>query len=318
MRAPSGAVAFGSYQGEVGDVDFAPGLVARAVRHKRWVYGAIVAEALYVGWAVVRLGYASKLFAFAYDANDKRIVSVASRLGPPGVARVGRSSRAAPAAAWSLGRDRVRFGARAGGGRSLSLAVGDVAADLAIDDGPPAITAICALEDPDAGSPGASLTEKGALLPARGTITIAGRAREVDALAAYDYTSGILQRRTAWRWAFFMGRDAAGAPVAMNLVGGFMGEAECAFFTADGVFPLGEGRFTTTKPLDPWSIETSCGAAKLRFQPEAEHAEEQNLGLVKSLFHQPVGTFSGEVRVGGRTFEIRDVLGVCEDQSVVW
>lgn len=293
--------------------------MTRALRHKRWVYGVVVAGDLYLGWAVVRLGYASKLFAFAYDASAKRIVSVASRLGPPGVARVGRSSRAAAVASWSLGRDRVRFGARRGGGRTLSLAVGEIAAELDIADGPPAITAICPLADPAAGAPGASLTEKGALLPARGSITIAGRTRDVgDALAAYDYTSGILQRRTAWRWAFFMGRDPSGAPVAMNLVGGFMGEAECAFFTADGVFPLGEGRFTMTKPLEPWSIETSCGAARLRFQPGAEHAEEQNLGLVKSVFHQPVGTFSGEVSAGGRTFEIRDVLGVCEDQSVVW
>ena len=49
----------------------------------------------------------------------------------------------------------------------------------------------------------------------------------LDGFGAYDYTSGILQRRTAWRWAFAMGRDTSGAPIAMNLVEGFMGEPAC-------------------------------------------------------------------------------------------
>jgi hypothetical protein len=48
------------------------------------------------------------------------------------------------------------------------------------------------------------------------------------------------------------------------------------------------------------------------------HSHRTNLGLVKSRFVQPAGAFSGSVRVAGRELELKDVLGVTEDQDSLW
>lgn len=317
----AGVPAFGSYRGAVSDVDFAPSPIERVLRQKRWVYVALVSDPFYVGAAIVRMGYASKLFAFVYDARARAIVGRASSMAPALAAKVGRSSRAETVAAYRFGRDRARFGAEAGGRRSFELHAGSVTVEAELGEGPPEITAVGRLTG-GGRAEGRSLTEKGVLLPLSGRLRVLGVDHALDGFGAYDYTSGILQRRTAWRWAFAMGRDTSGAPVAMNLVEGFMGEPECALFTERDVHPVGEGRLVhqggVDGPLGPWRVTTTCGAVALDFEPGAEHAEHTNLAVVKSAFHQPVGTFSGEVRAGGRTYTLRDVLGVTEDQSVVW
>src|SRR4051794_800133 len=58
----------GSYRGDLPRVDFSPLGKSRVfqVRHqKRWVYFGIAAGDLYVGAAMVHLGYASNCFYFA-------------------------------------------------------------------------------------------------------------------------------------------------------------------------------------------------------------------------------------------------------------
>jgi hypothetical protein len=48
------------------------------------------------------------------------------------------------------------------------------------------------------------------------------------------------------------------------------------------------------------------------------HAEQKNFGLNHSRFVQPVGKYAGMLRVGGRELELDGVLGVTEDQDVLW
>ncbi len=114
--------------------------------------------------------------------------------------------------------------------------------------------------------------------------------------------------------------DGRGAPIGLNLVEGFVGAPECALFVGDQTLPLGEGRFEydARRPLSPWRVRTECGAVELAFAPGAMHAERRDLGLVRARFVQPVGAFTGTIAAGGRTYELRDVLGVVEDQDVRW
>ena len=67
-----------------------------------------------------------------------------------------------------------------------------------------------------------------------------------------------------------------------------------------------------------WSTRSADGEVDLEFEPGAEHTETRNLGLVRSRFAQPLGTFRGTLRVGDRTLELDRCLGVVEDQDVVW
>ena len=162
-------------------------------------------------------------------------------------------------------------------------------------------------------------TEKRVLLPTRGRGKIAGRALSFDdARGGYDYTHGLLPRHTEWRWAYAQGKTTTGEPIGFNLVQGFVGPAECALFTADDVAPLAEPMFAFDReaPEKPWRLKSAD--LDLRFDVGGVHAQYTNFVIVKSRFIQPVGVFSGTLRVGDRTVEVAGLPGVVEDQDVLW
>jgi hypothetical protein len=164
-------------------------------------------------------------------------------------------------------------------------------------------------------------TEKRALLAVRGELEVAGQRRPLGgALGGYDYTHGLLARRTIWRWAYAMGRAKSGERVAFNLVQGFVGEPECTAWVEGEVFPLSEGRFAfdPEQPLAEWRVSTADGTVDLRFKPGGMHSEQKNFGVIHSRFVQPVGAYAGTLRLGGRELVLDGVLGVTEDQDVLW
>ena len=190
-------------------------------------------------------------------------------------------------------------------------------ASLDATEAPPAIGAVAEV------APGRfDATEKRALLSARGVLRVDGRTISLDgALAGYDFTSGMLARHTTWRWGFALGRLAGGAPFALNLVEGFVGEAECAAWVGRELIGLGEGRFAFDRahPAEPWRVGTSDGAADLTMTPGAVHEERRDLVVVGSRFVQPCGAWSGTLTVPGRSPIVIDrALGVTEDQDVTW
>jgi hypothetical protein len=125
-----------------------------------------------------------------------------------------------------------------------------------------------------------------------------------------------LPRRTRWRWAFAQGRDAAGDPFAFNVVQGFIGAAECAVWTADGLFPLSEGVFRG--PLDDETVRTEGAELDLHFHQEHAHIERTRLGLIESDFAQRLGAFRGHLALGQRRIDVQGLRGVTEDQAVLW
>ncbi len=66
-------------------------------------------------------------------------------------------------------------------------------------------------------------------------------------------------------------------------------------------------------------MRTADGELDLRFEPGAIHAEAHDFKLIASKFLQPAGSFSGTIRLPGRApLELDRVLGVTEDQEVLW
>jgi hypothetical protein len=326
LRSSTGDVAEGSYRGGVGRVD--PGLLRkgplfRVAHEKRWVYAAVASGDLLVAAAVVRLGYVANCFAFAYDRAAGRIVGKYTAVAPPLAAEVGDTGDEGC---------RARFGwlgahvaiERGRGERDYRLEVQApqlrVSARLSTESMPPRIGAIAAIPGPPAGLFNA--TEKGVLLPAVGEAIAGGRHYDLEGgLGGYDYTAGFLARHTAWRWAFLLGRARGAERVALNLVQGFVGEPECAVWIDGELFPVSEGRIEMTpgQPLAPWRVGTAEGEVDLRFEPGDLHAEERNYGIIASKFLQPVGSYSGTIRLPGRApIELDGVLGVAEDQDVLW
>lgn len=313
----------GSYEGPLPHVDYAPlrrSLPFRLAREKAWYYVALASPQVIVGVAVLRFGYVASTFAFLFQRGVPS--------GPVGRFLADESTLAPPFAARYAGDDGITFRLldrsvrfeRAPGARAFDLEVslGDlrVKARISGELTPPPISAVAALGDGLVHA-----TEKRALLHASGEAEVAGRRFSLnDALAGFDRSHGFLPRHTVWRWAYALGHTTDGVKIAFNLVDGFVGEAECAVWVDDKVYPIGEAQFLFEpgRPLRPWRIVTRCGAVDLRFEPGDVHAEHQDLGLVKTRFVQPVGAYSGTIRVGGRTHALAGVLGVVEDQDARW
>lgn len=318
----TGAPRAGSYRGGLGRVDLRGvrlGALARVAREKRWMYVGAASGDVYVGAAVVRLGYAANAFAFAYDARQKRMLADVSMLAPPFSCEVGDTAGEGCKARLRSKNDSVSIERPRGSSvYRLEVRTGALEIDARLDaaTAPPSMTAIAALH-----RDGVNTTEKRTLLATAGSVRARGESRSLDgALGGYDYTHGLLERHTRWRWAWALGRAKSGERVAFNLVEGFVGEAECALWIDGELYPLAEGRFEfdARHPLDAWRVRTYDDALNLRFFPGAMHADDTNLGIVKSRFVQPVGTYAGTIRVAGRQLALENVLGVAEDQDVLW
>ncbi|HEY8074422.1 MAG TPA: DUF2804 family protein [Labilithrix sp.] len=308
----TGAPAFGAYEGPMPAVRWPSlGFGARTLRRKKWVWAGIATEEIWIGLAVVRTGYAATAFAYAYDLAERRMLADETRIAPALASHVGDDPHARGALA-TFGR-RVAI-ERTHEGFAIRAKLGKLAIDATLADGraPTALSAIAPL-----GSRLANATEKRALLAVRGRARAGDRDISLDgALGGYDYTNGLMPRHTRWRWAFALGRDDAGAPIAFNFVSGFVGEAECAAFVDGRAHAMPEPRFSFDAPTSPWRLEAD--GIDLVFEPGAMHAQYTNLGLVRSKFIQPAGTFSGTLRVSGRDRRVERVAGVVEDQDVLW
>ena len=291
------------------------------------MYVAIVTDDLYLAVAVVRLGYIANAFAFAFDKRAMRMSVDHTALGPTFACDVGDTASEGCVAMFRLGKKTSILIRRPLASTTYGVEVRapnlEIHAQLESATSPPAITAIARIADGDDGAARlVNTTEKRALLDVRGHAVVCGERRSLDgALAGYDYTHGLLARRTKWRWAYLLGRAKSGERVGMNLVEGFVGEAECAVWIDGEVFPLAEGRFDfdVARPLEPWRVRTADGGVDLRFSPGGMHSDNTNLGIVASRFVQPAGVFAGTIRVEGRApLELEGVLGVTEDQDALW
>jgi hypothetical protein len=316
----------GAFRGGLPRVDLTP--LSRERLHtllhrKRWMYLAIASDEVLVALAVVDLGYAASSFAYVFERASGRLLVDRSSMAPSLGELVNERAGEGHASRFrSLGTE-VQITHAPGTGhyavdahyRGLRLWV-----QLETAHAPPALSVVMPIGSTRTGSL-ASTTEKRPLLHTRGDVTVNGKRFSLDgALAGYDYTHGLLARHTAWKWAFGLGRSREGARVAFNLTEGFVGERECAVWVDDELFGLGAARFEfdPRHPLAPWRVRTEDERVNLAFAPSALHAEHKNLGLIATRFVQPVGVWSGQIRLPGRTLQLENVLGVAEDQDARW
>jgi hypothetical protein len=204
----------------------------------------------------------------------------------------------APFAWWAVW-DR-RAGELTQGRRGVSVAAGRVVVrgvfDLTIGPGR-AVEAVCP-------SGGQYAWTRKHVADARGTL--AGRPLELRAIV--DESAGYHARHTAWCWSTGVGFDAAGAPVAWNLVNGIN---DPPTGSERAVWVGGEPR-----EVPPVTFAGDLSAvAGLRFTAEATLARRQNLGLVRSDYEQPFGTFAGELPGGPA---LAEGWGVMERHEVYW
>ena len=319
----TGLPRFGTYRGGLPPVDLgvaAKNPLTRIRREKRWMYFVVTTGEIVFAAAIIRLGYAANAFAFVVDSKQKRTLADHTVIGLPMAASVNERAGEGHVSSFDfLGAHISLKRPRGHDAYGLELKLRDlqVEATFTTASAPPAVGVVA-----DLGGGLFSTTEKRALLGVNGLLTVGKQRFSLDGgFAGYDYTCGLLERHTAWRWGFGLGRAGDGSPVAFNVTEGFVGERECVVWSGGDVFPIGPVRFgfSPADPMSPWHVQSEDDVLSLDLDPVGKHEENKNLGVVRSRFLQMNGSFRGRIALPGKEIiEVSALPGVTEDQDTFW
>jgi hypothetical protein len=285
----------------------------RRGRVRRWCYAAAGDARAAVGAAVVDLGYVA--VGFAWVSIDEVTGTWETRLPLGRGAWVGKVPGAGAGVTTSSASVRLD-------------GVGGLDVEVPTDHGPlrARVEVTGAAEPVVLTTPtpagGWNCTQKVAGHPVRGRVRLGDRhdhAFAADAGGWRDWTAGRQDRDTRWRWAAGAGLAADGRRVGCNLSTGMNAEAE----GEDLVWWEGEPHPVVIERLAPISTPTgawriSGPAAALRFDPWGVRSADENLGVVRSWYVQPIGRFVGTLPdPDGHPVEV-EMTGVTEDHHAIW
>lgn len=318
-----GLPASGRYAGRVDRIDWCDLAAAqqrsalwRRLHHKRWQYVGIGSAELFIGVAIVDVGWCCSSFAYLFDRQQRRVLVDWSQDGLPGLSGSVANAPVNGARA-SFKSGRAALSLQHGPGDALQLDVNvpglRVSAKLALQGAAPLLLAVGPIE-----GGAAHATQKSSALMTTGWAEAGGRRWGLgDAVSCLDSSNGLLAHHTDWRWAC-----AHSPEVGFNLQQGYFGHYENALWLDGRLVGLGAARFEfdPQQPLQPWRVRTDDDLLDLRFTPEGARQADRNYGLVASHYVQPVGTFDGWVRASANDAKqpVQGLLGVTEDHQSKW
>ncbi len=314
---PDGLLRSGRYQGLAGAPGWARlapplarGALWRRLHHKRWHFVALVTDDVFCGVAIVDIGWSNTCFAYVFDRRERKVVAAFSPLGVAGLsATVGAS--VAEGARFAIPGRRIAIDAAGPHGHRLTLRAGSFRIDAEYAGAGPRLTAI----GPAGEGGSAHSTQKSPGLALMGVLEAGGRRYRLDGgVASYDYSNGLLGRRTAWRWI-----SAHDAHLGLNLHSGCFGDAENALWLDGQLLPLGALAFEVD-PAGTWTITTVDGLLALRFTPEGTRCDDKQLLVASSRMRQHVGRFDGWVKAGADAplRAVHGLAGLAEDYRARW
>jgi hypothetical protein len=288
--------------------------------HKRWIFLGVSNKDVIFGLAVVHLGYLANLFAYVFDRKQKKLMAERDIIVPSGFGVDFSGSSLQGSAAFKSGGvtagivinpNMLKLDADLGAGFSVNLVYSRLKEPLN------AVTRN--------GLKGFNFTNKEAGLSVQGKLKAGGieySADPLDASGGFDYTFGVLKRQTFWNWASGGGIDSSGRKLGFNFAAGVneTGFTENAFWVDGKMIKVDtvDFKYDDLNMLSRWDIRSSDGRVNLLFTPEGERAKNLNIGLIKSYYHQPFGTFSGTLSNGAETYALKEVYGFTEEHEAVW
>lgn len=324
LVTPEGRPAHGRYAGVMSRFDWSAlrgehrrAAWWRAWHHKRWQYLGLGSDEVFIGLAIVDVGWCLSAFAYVFDRRQRKILVDWSQEGLPGLA----------GAVSDQPVEGLRSCFRGLGGR-LSLTQDEITGVLQVGVTVPGMCLeaelqtrsvspyLCAV-GPIVGGV-AHATQKSPALTVRGAVHVGDQRWSLDrSVACLDSSNGLLARDTRWYWAC-----AHGAQLGFNLQQGYFGACENVLWLNGEMILLGAAcfEFDPQAPLQPWRVHTDDGLLDLVFTPEGAREQHRHLGLVASDYIQPVGTFHGQVRRSTEAAPVRvqGLLGVTEDHRSLW
>jgi hypothetical protein len=289
---------------------------------KRWQYMGFASAEVVVGMAVVDIGYAQTAFIYVYNRSTRALferssVDVLRRKGTLSVSSLeGVSS-------YVSGKTLIRMDNRlAPASRQISAHVpGALRLELETDQA--AVTPLCAVTRN--GLHGYNYCHKEAGFPVSGFVELSGERFELsgaDAFGSLDWTAGCLARDTFWNWASAGGTLKDTRRLGINFVSGVNDQGfteNCYWVDGEPIkVDLVDFAYDRAAMLEsPWRIQSRDGRVDLTFRADAERAEDINLGLVISRFHQPFGRFEGQLEIDGVAQQV-SLYGMVEEHQARW
>lgn len=305
---------FGLYEGPIADTrttewDFNSKLAPRRrTERKAWIYLGIFSRDFYAGIAIADAGYIGNAFSYVYIPAEKFFVE--DKLTLP----LGFNSdfNATLADSWRLGRyeilptaDKIVVNIRG---------TYDFTAAFSLKKN--GLSTIA----PSDGNRPFNFTYKEMGLNVDGEFIHGSRRQKFSGeFGILDYTKGYPPRRTEWNWLSMIGKTESGKSLCVNLVDKFNDGIENALWLDGKPVGLGSAHFHYIQPAERsiWRILTRDNVFETRFRPFGARGENLNLGLLKSRFVQPYGTFDGQIKIGD-TVDKFTGYGVTEDHLAVW
>jgi len=289
---------------------------------KRWQYMGFASPDVVVGMAIVDVGYAHTAFVYVYHRATRQLYERSFLDLLRRKATLSESSLAG-VSDYVSGKNHIRMENQIGSSpRRITVHIPG-AMRLEIETQENEFTPLCAVTRN--GLHGYNYCHKAAGFPVSGFVEVSGERFEFegkDALGTLDWTAGCLGRNTFWNWASGGGKLDDGRRLGINFVSGVndRGFTENVFWV-DGQphkvdvvdFDYDSDSMLTT----PWRIRSNDGKADLVFQADSERAEDINLGIVISRFHQPFGRFEGRLEVDGAMREV-SLYGMVEEHQARW
>ncbi|MBU1344896.1 MAG: DUF2804 domain-containing protein [Proteobacteria bacterium] len=297
-------------------------------REKRWCYMGIIHPDIIFGCAVIHLGYIASAFAFGFDRQQKKMIQHSQVFVPLGQVRYDQNPETGVCSYKGLWNRLILTHDKNKGkkkiharfyrpGRSLS-------ADLDViepDGGISPMNFLMLMKDNRS-----AFTTKIAGLKARGQITLHKKCFDLaseNTFAVFDWTHGFYPRKTSWNWACGAGFADDGTRVGFNFSSGVYenGLLENTVWINGTPFKTGDIIFTydPSNPENSWQIKTKDDLINLKFKPEGIRRANDNLGIIKSRFIQPCGSFEGSIQTMGKIIlHLSCVGGVVEEHFAKW
>ncbi len=294
--------------------------VKRLLHEKCWHYCCVATPELFVGGAVIQLGYMASAFAYVFDRQARQMLDERSLMVPPQLVEIDGLAAEARASVRRI-RSRMLIEASASAGRFSASFPNGTLIDLFLraETAPVALTAACPVT-----TGGLTMTQKTVCVPADGEVRVGGRTfRVTDGLAGLDYSHGYFGRETRWFWGSASGVLADGRRVGLNLVEGHNDGAvtENGLWVDGRLSQPGRAYFEMDEqdPMRPWRVRTDDARVDLRFTPLGVRAQDLDLQLIASQYVQPMGTFEGTLRdEDGRELSVQGLPGVVERHRAKW
>lgn len=318
----SGQARHGRYAGVIERLDWSPlaalqskSCLWRRWHHKRWQYVGIGCDELFIGLAIVDVGWCQTAFAYVFDRRQRKLLADWSADGLRGLQ--GGVSNQPVKASRSWFRS---FGS------SLSIQAVDETLQVRVQAGGidmqahlswPASTPFLLAVGPIEGGL-SHATQKSPALAVDGWLKAKGQRFSLrGAVGCLDSSNGLLARDTAWRWAC-----AQSPEVGFNLQDGYFESNENALWLDGQLIPLSRAHFEyqADQPLHPWRVWTDDGLLDLSFEPEGARQQNRNLLIAASYYIQPIGTFHGWVKAEPSAVPraVERLVGVTEDHRSRW